>query len=291
MRAQSSSELEVADFARSRTIQYLLPMRAEATAASSTLGEPFEVAAPGGILRGRMHWGPEPVAFVGVHGLLHSQADLAQRAIALAALGWSTLTYDLRGHGESDAKLEPKNLVAQHVGDLSQIVSSVSGLVGHSVVPITLGLSFSAWTVLDHATRVSRDVVGGVICDSGPAQSAPHMIGRLVAAAARSADDDRLRSCSSRAGALATAFAADLLNQGAIWPPRPPRSGIPSLFLVGQRDRVIPAKETQSVAESLGPAAEIEYFERASHGRTWATEPERYIGLLGKFTERVQHAD
>ncbi|EPH05551.1 hypothetical protein HMPREF1531_00980 [Propionibacterium sp. oral taxon 192 str. F0372] len=273
----------VREFAERETFKLLVPRVRDDRPAN--VNDDF-VSTDGGQLAVRCYPAAGRIAFVVIHGLLHTQDDIRASAQRLAASGWPVVTYDLRGHGNSTAELTTSGMVNQHIVDLGCVMDKLGELIPTARRAIPVGQSFSAWTVLAYAGGPGREKVAGVVCDSGPAPSAPEHIGWLVASSARGSNDDELRESFAEVLELATCHAASALRQEAAWPPGPLRSGVPGLFLSGSRDRVIPASAVAQVADTV-PGSRHIIFDKATHCRLFSAAPERYLTLLSTMAKEA----
>lgn len=101
------------------------------------------VPVPGAVLAADLHPAPAAgAAFVVTHGWGSSRpSDIPQ---ALAAAGFTTLAYDLRGHGESDGELAAISR-ADWVGDLVAVIDHLRGQVEAGTAIGLVGASFGAY--------------------------------------------------------------------------------------------------------------------------------------------------
>jgi pimeloyl-ACP methyl ester carboxylesterase len=124
---------------------------------------PFEVAA-GATIRGET--GGEGTAIVLCHGITATRRQVLHGSRALPRAGHTVISYDARGHGESDPAPEGGGYVyPELVADLEAVVASRVGdapcvLAGHS-----MGAHTAVAYALAHPERVAALVVIGPVYD------------------------------------------------------------------------------------------------------------------------------
>ena len=122
----------------------------------------FEVASSGLTLAGE-ELGEGP-AVVLLHGLTATRRYVLHGSVALARSGYRQVSYDARGHGESDAAPEGSGYSYQDLtGDLQAVLADRCPgerpvLVGHS-----MGTHTAAAHALDHAEEIAALVLAGPV--------------------------------------------------------------------------------------------------------------------------------
>jgi pimeloyl-ACP methyl ester carboxylesterase len=210
-----------------------------------------------------------------LHGLGGSRRQLLARAAWLRSRGASSLLYDARGHGESDAVRTSFGL--REAGDAAVALRALRARCpGERCAAI--GISLGAAALLFASGDLDLD-----------AQVLEAPYARLEDATA-----DRLEV---HFGAWTRPLAALLTRQSRWWIgasaeelrpiDRAPAIRVPTLFLTGGRDGHAPIHAVREIA-SRAPAglASLEVFEGADHGDLHAFEAARYERLVFEFLEQ-----
>jgi pimeloyl-ACP methyl ester carboxylesterase len=128
---------------------------------------PFEVESSGVILRGE-EVGEGP-AVVQLHGLTATRRYVLHGSVALARRGYRLVSYDARGHGDSD----PAGAGGYGYEALSGDLRAVLGERGAGGRPVLVGHSMGCHTAvnhaLDHAAEVAALVLAGPVSLGLPA--------------------------------------------------------------------------------------------------------------------------
>jgi pimeloyl-ACP methyl ester carboxylesterase len=176
---------------------------------------------------------PANAAVVLVHGLgghRHSPTVVAM-AHELRAEGHAVVSYDMRGHGESDGLCT--------LGDLERLDVAAAAVAARDLAPrvVLVGASLGAIAVLRHA--VDDPELAGVVTVSAPAQwrlSTPRTA--LAAALTR-----------TRAGRALARRRGVRLDRRWTWPEPPDalaaRLAVPLAVVHGRDDRFMPSSEAQ----------------------------------------------
>jgi alpha-beta hydrolase superfamily lysophospholipase len=202
-------------------------------------GKAVLIAADGVALHGREWSTQAPRAVVVlVHGLAASSVDPAvvRQAKALRAAGFHVVTYDSRGHGQSEGQC---TLGDREAYDVAAAVAKASGS-GLDVVLV--GASMGAVAALRYAAS-GEDKLAGVVSISSPAtwrtpRSAP---GLLVMGLARTRVGREIANRRLRVR-IAPTWSA----------PEPPtelvrRIAVPVAIVHGTQDRYIPTSDAQAI--------------------------------------------
>ena len=128
---------------------------------------PFEVASSGASLAGEELGEGSPVVLL--HGLTATRRYVLHGSLALARRGYRQVSYDARGHGESDAAPERGYGYGELTGDLRAVLGDRCPgerpvLVGHS-----MGTHTGVAHALDHADEVAALVLAGPVTLGIPA--------------------------------------------------------------------------------------------------------------------------
>lgn len=138
------------------------------------------------VLRGRWRQTPDPLATVVIaHGFSAGRDEPAIVALAddLVGAGFSVLTYDARGHGESEGRSEVGSI--EHL----DVASAVREAGGGGVPVVLVGVSMGAVAVVGHlaAAGLNAGTIVGAVLVSGPAEwrMRPSPLGLLMAGVTR----------------------------------------------------------------------------------------------------------
>jgi pimeloyl-ACP methyl ester carboxylesterase len=98
-----------------------------------------------------------------IHGFSSNRMSWNQTGwtSVLADAGYQVLTFDVRGHGESDRPLEPSAYGAHLVEDMCTILDAAEVPVA-DVFGYSMGSQLAIALLLEHPERVGRVVIGGV---------------------------------------------------------------------------------------------------------------------------------
>jgi 3-oxoadipate enol-lactonase len=164
---------------------------------------PFRVQSSGIGLAGETVGEGPPVALL--HGLTATRRYVVHGSNALPRRGYELITYDARGHGESDpAPEEAGYTYPELAGDLERVLDARSG-----PIPVLGGHSMGCHTVATHALENAAEVAGLVVI--GPTQLGLPVPGEVIASW------DRLADGLERGGVegFMEAYEADLSVEGA----------------------------------------------------------------------------
>jgi pimeloyl-ACP methyl ester carboxylesterase len=185
-----------------------------------------------------------PVAVVLVHGFAahRHDASVVGAASSLADAGFDVLTYDSRGHGESDGLCT--------LGDAEQldVAAAVERAAHDHDEVVVVGASMGAIASLRYAASTSEPAVRGVVAVSSPATwQAPRTVGSVLAAALTQTPPGRYIARRTMNVRLA----------GGWTRPSPPVTLIasierPVVLVHGRNDRFIRAREANVLARYAG---------------------------------------
>lgn len=224
-----------------------------------------------------------PHAVVICHGLGETAVNMAAQAELLRSNGLHVAVFDLRGHGRSSGHSAVTNLGSRYVADLAAIIdhvaadARVSGRIG------LLAFSFSTWTAVQLCVTDKSQTIGALVCDSGPEQTTGRALGNIIGAKSV-LEPERISAHRAGIAALSRELAQRMIGQDD-WPPS--RLDVPTLFLAGKRDRVVDAREVQSLADRY-PNAEIHVHPRAAHVKFCHVDSQAYSDhVVGHFNEHL----
>lgn len=212
---------------------------------TASAGPPLHTS-DGLVLAGCTWLHPSPrAAVVLVHGFAASASDAAvvRQAEALVERGFDVVSYDARGHGESEGLCT--------LGDLEQydVAAAVAAARERVHDVVLLGASMGAIAVLRHAAT-GIDALAGVVVVSSPAAWRIPRTARSLMAAGLTRTPVGRRVATRY---LKVRIAPRWTN------PEPPRSLAaritrPLALVHGQRDRFIPPREAVELyAACIGP--------------------------------------
>jgi uncharacterized protein len=211
-------------------------------------------------------------AVVLVHGFGASKEDAGIRALAgdLHGAGFDVLTYDARGHGDSQGNCTVG-------GDERLDVAAAAALAADGGQPVVLvGVSMGAIAVLGHAAAFAgaspserAAPIAGVVAVSAPARwrMSPSPVGLVIAALTR-----------TRVGRwfMLRRFGVRI-NMGWVLP-EPPLSAIgqiavPLALVHGRRDRLIRAGEARLLFDGAADPRRLDVVAGMGHGIDEAARP------------------
>lgn len=220
-------------------------------------------------------------AVVVCHGLGETAVGVQAHAELLQSSGYHVAVFDLRGHGRSSGHHKATQLGDRYVSDLAAIVdyvradARVSGSIG------LLALSFSTWIALRSCVTGETGAIAALVCDSGPERTTGRALGNIVGA--RSAlEPNRISSQREEIARFSCELAQRMIGERN-WPPA--KLEVPTLFIIGKRDRVIHAREVQSLAR-LYPNTDVYIDPRASHVKSYKVNRDAYsLRVVGHFNK------
>jgi uncharacterized protein len=240
------------------------PPRQRRRRAPSAFGlDPSELWITGSSAKGRLHaWhlpgDPQRVVVLG-HGMgLEKSRSLAQGQL-LHRAGYTVVLFD-------------------HVRTMPE----------HARARIALwGLSFSTFPVLDTLARL-EGAVQAVICDSGPTRDLLVIVNSLPRSGLLPVPK-ALQAAPARTlwQAVYQRLAMAILDPPAEWPPTAQQgSATPVLFVVGDRDAVVPVAQVRAVARRY-PRAEVLVVPGAGHLRAIKVDKDAYTATVLDFLARA----
>ena len=123
---------------------------------------PFEVDAGGAVLRGEELGEGPPVVLL--HGITATRRYVVHGSKTLARRGYRQISYDARGHGESDSAPEGSGYAYDELA--SDLAAVLAGRGAER--PVLVGHSMGCHTVATHALALADDVAAAVLI--GPVQ-------------------------------------------------------------------------------------------------------------------------
>jgi uncharacterized protein len=277
-------------------VAYLVyhPPRPRRHHAPSAFGlDPTELWIPVSSKRARLHaWhcpgDPQRVVVLG-HGMGLDKSHSLAQAQLLHQAGYTVVLFDFRNHGASFRDQALTHFSRRFNADLVAVVDHVRAMPEHAHARIAVwGFSFSTFPVLD-TLRGLDGAVHALLCDSGPT----HEVSVIVNSLPRSGllpVPKALRAAPARIlwQAVYQRLAMAILDPPAEWPPaaQPGGSATPMLFVVGDRDAVVPVDQVRAVARRY-PRAEVLVVPGAGHLRTLKVDKDGYTATMLDFLARA----
>jgi non-heme chloroperoxidase len=274
--------------------------------------EVHEVRGGGGLRLHVREWGNaegQPILFI--HGWSQNHLCWARQYESALADEFRIVAYDLRGHGMSEAPLEPEHYTAEELwaDDVAAIVERL-GLER----PVLVGWSYGAFVICDYVRRYGQEHVGAIEFVEGAVKLGEAAFGTLIGPAflqhfADATADDlptNIRAMRSFLRACAVKpLSADELELAACWNvvvPARVRANlaareidgddvlralrVPVLVTHGRADAVVlPAMADHVLATC--PLAEASWYDGVGH-LPHLEEPERFNRELAELARRVR---
>jgi pimeloyl-ACP methyl ester carboxylesterase len=271
-----------------------------------------EVTGGGGLRLHVREWGkPDGPPILFIHAWSQNHLCWAKQYEGALADEFRLVAYDLRGHGMSDAPLEPEHYTdgALWGDDVAAIVEQL-GLDR----PVLVGWSYGAFVIGDYVRAYGQDRIGGVVFVGGAVKLGESAFGTLIGPGfldhfvALTADDLPTNIAALPAfvrGLTAKPLSADDFETALAWhmvvPARIRASlaaraidlddvlealEVPLLVAHGRADSIVlPAMAEHVLAVS--PTAEASWYEDAGHA-PHLEDPERFDRELAALTRRVR---
>jgi pimeloyl-ACP methyl ester carboxylesterase len=232
------------------------------------------------------------------HGHLSSRIAWDGQHAALAER-YRVISWDLRGHGQTEAGDDPAQYSLEHT------VGDVRALLGHLGIErgVIGGLSLGGYVSLAFALAHPEMVEALVICDSGPgyrndaaraqwnerafARAAELEAKGLDILAGRSREVREARGRHRSARALAHATRGILAQQGPTVIDGLPSIRVPTLVIVGDQDTPF-VGPCEYMAKKI-PGARLEVIAGAGHSSN-LDQPEAFNRVLGDFLDSLPPA-
>ncbi|WP_078859741.1 alpha/beta hydrolase [Streptomyces rubellomurinus] len=229
--------------------------------------------------------GTDRVVVVG-HGIgLSKSASLAQAAF-LHEAGYTVALFDHRNHGRSFTDRACWGLSRRHTDDVAAVVAYLREQRGYADAKVAVfGFSFSTFPSF-YLLRRPDCPVDAIVTDSGPAREIPPLFRNFIEA--KGIPVPRPLRTAPALGVLSRVFGSvgTAMLHGE-WPP--PAEGaylrVPSLFLAGEEDSIIPVDEVRRLAADY-PKAEVLVLPGTEHLQGLKTVPEQYREAVLDFLKR-----
>ena len=270
----------------------------------------WATASDGTRLAVREYGNPQGPAILFVHGIAQSQLSFNKQVHGDLARKFRLITYDLRGHGDSDKPVQPEAYTdGRRMSDDLRTVMSATGLSK----PVVVGWSLGGIIVAQYLSDYGDDAVSGVNFvgariaqpQGQPARmpGAAHIRGmlspdlekniratasfvRACVAAPLTAEDFELMFGYNMASPVFARAATLKWSGGTDFAAALPRIKVPVLISHGRRDQVI-SPDVATEAGRILPAAKISWYEEAGHSPFFENAA-RFDAELAAFVDAAQ---
>jgi pimeloyl-ACP methyl ester carboxylesterase len=181
---------------------------------------------------------------------------------ALVRVGWRTIAYDQRGHGESEKRYDPSDYAPQRLVEDAFAVLDAAGVESAVVMGYSMGASIAIDVATAEPSRVRALVLSGIGANFREF-GGTHAARELVAAALEAEDPSGFPSFARFYRTFADQSHADRRALAACWrrPSRHLDDGqlatirVPTLLVVGDRDAI--AGDPEPLARVMPNAAVV----------------------------------
>jgi non-heme chloroperoxidase len=137
--------------------------------------KPIAVKTPDGLTISAQEWGnPSGPEILFIHGFSQSYLSFARQVDSDLAKEFHIVTYDLRGHGNSDKPLDPARYRDSKAwGDEVQAVIDAAGLKR----PVLVGWSYAGRVISDYVATHGADKLAGINFVDAPIKVDPTLVG------------------------------------------------------------------------------------------------------------------
>lgn len=269
-----------------------------------------DVTSPDGVrLAVRESGNPEGAPIIFIHGISQCQLAFSAQAASPLLQDFRLITYDLRGHGESDKPVGSDHYTqgVHWANDLKAVIDSVQS----AYKPVLAGWSLGGRVISQYLADHGDSALAGINFIAAPAisdRAHPSLgtDGKLLLAMRSATIEDNIaatsqfiRGCVARAlthDEFATALAYNMLTPPDVrraaleWPggKAEPVAGIqvPVLVSHGTADTVILPVASDLIVAQV-PHARLSLYQDAGHSLFWEY-PERFNAELAAFATAAQ---
>ncbi len=216
-------------------------------------------------------------AFILCHGLFRDRKEVVERACRLNELGFAALAFDLRRHGSSEGPA-----VTMGYMERLDVLGAEDFARAHGATQIiALGVSMGASATIEAGPDFGEDV-RAIVADS-PFLSLRETVNRHVGLFlglpafpfANVFNWNLARIGHFQASQLDAAVALGRMRK------------IPMLLIYGKDDNRMPAATAEAVFAAIPHSMkEIVFFEGATHGAAFRSDPEKYIQTVVSFLDK-----
>jgi non-heme chloroperoxidase len=255
-------------------------------------------------------WGrPDGSPILLIHGWSQSHLCWAKQRESALAGEFRLVAFDLRGHGMSDAPLEP-----EHYTDGALWADDVAAVIDHLELDrvVLVGWSYGAFVISDYVRRHGTDRVAAIEFVEGAAKLGPAAFGTLIGAgfldhfAGATADDLSTNIATMRSfvhACLASPLPAAEMETAIAWNVVVPARvraylaareiddddilaglAVPLLVTQGRADTVVLPAMAEHLLE-ICPSAEVSWYDGVGHA-PHLEAPERFNAELAALARR-----
>jgi non-heme chloroperoxidase len=270
------------------------------------------VTGGGGLRLHVREWGPAnrpPIVLI--HGWSQSHLCWARQYESALAKDFRLVAFDLRGHGKSEAPLEP-----EHYTDDELWADDVAAIVDQLELdrPVLVGWSYGTLLICDYVRKQGTDRIAAIAFVEPVVKLGPAAFGTLIGPSFLEhfpdmTADDLARNIRGARGfvraCLATPLAADEIETAVAWNMAVPAQiranlaardiddddvlralDVPLLVTQGREDRVVLPAMAEHVLATC-PAAKASWYDGIGHVPHMEA-PERFNRELADFARRVR---
>lgn len=269
--------------------------------------KPHRIETPDGLMVAAQEWGNrDGPAILFIHGF--AQSHLAWRRQVESALAdeFRLVTYDLRGHGDSDKPLErARYRDSQAWGDELDAVIRTTGLVR----PVLVGWSYAGRVIADYLTSHGTLALAGINYVAALTASGPGFVSEAPRLMPPMASDDLAGAIQATRTFLRACFATppspdefEIMLAFNMLVPRAVRAAmrdrpmaadgllaaldLPVLVSHGTEDRLVSVAVGRHTAATV-PGAALAIYDGIGHAPFWEDAP-RFNRELAAFVRAVQ---
>ncbi len=249
--------------------------------------------------------GPEVVL---IHGLFQSHLSWAKQVESALADEFRLVTYDLRGHGASDAPLDRAYYASpERFADELEAVMAAAELTR----PVLVGWSYGARVIADYLIKHGTANIAAINLVAAVLSPNPDHFGAGIAHLARARDDDLATSLAGTRAFLRACFAKPppqdefetMLAYNALVPVKVRQAlrrdgsdaaevqrvlksvDVPVLITHGERD-LLPKADLARWLATLIPGSALSIYEGIGHS-PFFEEPQRFNRELAAFVRKA----
>jgi pimeloyl-ACP methyl ester carboxylesterase len=274
--------------------------------------EIHEVSGGGGLRLHVREWGkPDGPPILFIHGWSQNHLCWARQVESALADEFRLVAYDLRGHGMSEAPLEPEHYTAEELwaDDVTAIFEQL-----RLERPVLVGWSYGAFVICDYVRRYGEERVGAIEFVEGAVKLGEAAFGTLIGPgflehfADATADDlptniramrSFVRACAAkplRPDELETAVCWNVVVPARVRANLAAREidgddvlralSVPLLVTQGRADAVVLPAMAEHILATC-PVAESSWYDGVGH-MPHVEEPKRFNRELAELTRRAR---